>query len=61
MSTYGYIAFFNGQKIEIRDAASLYDAKRKAVIHFKPNKRQEHNVLVMLAEKDGEVVAQTMS
>lgn len=51
----GYVAFFNGKREEIY-AETLYDAKQKAIAIFKPRKKQEHMVSVMLAEKDGEVV-----
>jgi hypothetical protein len=54
---FGYISIFNGKKIELY-AASLYEAKKKAIRYFRPNRNQEHNVLVMLAEKNGEVVTQ---
>lgn len=57
MSTYGYIAIFNSKKIEIY-ANSLYEAKQKAIKYFRPNKRQEHNILVVLAEKDNKPVEQ---
>ena len=56
---YGYISIFNGKKIELY-ADSLYEAKKKAIRYFRPNKKQEHNVLVVLAEKNGEVVIQNM-
>ena len=56
---FGYISIFNGKKIELY-AASLYEAKKKAIRYFRPNRNQEHNVLVMLAEKNGEVVTQHM-
>ena len=42
----------------LRQFQGFYDAKKKAIVHFKPSKRQEHNVFVVLAEKDGEVVTQ---
>lgn len=54
---YGYIAIFNGKRIELY-ADSLYEAKKKAIRYFRPNRNQEHNVLVLLAEKNGEVVTQ---
>lgn len=49
----GYIVGFKGKKIEIR-ANSLYEAKTKALIAFKPSKKDLGLVWVMLAEKDGE-------
>ncbi|MFK4131985.1 hypothetical protein ACI2KR_06775 [Pseudomonas luteola] len=52
---YGYIAFFNGKRAELY-ADSLFDAKLKAIAHFKPAKSKQHLVSVMLAEKDGEPV-----
>ena len=51
----GYVCFFNGKRWECY-AETLYEAKQKAVAFFKPRKKQEHMVSVMLAEKDGEVV-----
>lgn len=44
-----YIAFFNGQQVEI-EANDLYDAKKKAVKHFKARPSQEHKVHVNLAK-----------
>lgn len=51
----GYIAFYNGKKIEIL-AKSLYDAKKLAVATFKVSLKKSHMVSVVLAEKDGEPV-----
>jgi hypothetical protein len=51
----GYVAFFNGKRTEVY-ADSLYQAKQKAITHFKPRKSQEHMVSVVLAEKDGQPV-----
>jgi hypothetical protein len=44
-----YIAFYNHQQFEL-EAESLWDAKQKAVKHFKPPKRYEHMVSVLLAD-----------
>jgi len=54
----GYIAFFNDKRHELY-AASLWDAKQKAIAHFKPAKSKQHLVHVVLAEKDGEPVIHT--
>lgn len=52
----GYIAFFNGQRAELR-AESLYAAKLAAIALFKPRKSQAHMVHVELAERaDGSPV-----
>lgn len=50
-----YAAFYNGKESTI-EAESLYQAKTKAVAHFKAPKSKQHMVSVMLAEKDGESV-----
>jgi hypothetical protein len=53
---HGYLAFYNGQRAEIR-AASLYAAKLAAVAHFKVRKSREHMVSVVFAERaDGPAV-----
>ncbi len=53
---YGYIAFFGGKREEIR-AATLLEAKQEAIKRFKPSKKNQHMVHVVLAEKpDGETV-----
>lgn len=52
---HGYIGFYNGKRVEIY-ADSLYQAKLKALDHFKPPKSKVHMVSVVLAEKDGEAV-----
>ena len=54
----GYIAFFNGRQYVLY-AASLYDAKLKAVAFFKPRKSQAHMVTVVLAESNGKPVVHT--
>lgn len=56
---YGYVAYFNGRRHELR-ASSLYEAKQRAIAHFKPRKSQEHMVAVVLAERsDGTPVVHT--
>jgi hypothetical protein len=35
---------------------SMFDAKEKAIAHFKPPKSKQHMVSVVLAEKDGKQV-----
>lgn len=52
---YGYIAMFKGKREEIY-SDTLYHAKVEAIKRFKPPKKQEHMVVVMLAEKDGKPV-----
>ena len=56
----GYIAFYSGKTTEIY-AESIYQAKLKAIEHFKPRKSQQHMVSVILAEKNGEVVTHSTS
>lgn len=45
----GYVAGFNNVQVGIY-AAGLYQAKVKAVEHFKPSKKRSGEVWVMLAE-----------
>ena len=52
----GYIFFYNGQRVEVY-AATLYEAKVKAVAHFKPPKSKQHMVHGALAEKNGTPVS----
>ena len=51
----GYIGFYNGNTVEIL-AATLFEAKTKALAHFRAPKSKQHMVHVELAEKDGEPV-----
>lgn len=52
---YGYIAIFGDRRHELY-ANSLFEAREKALEHFKPRKRVAHMVTVVLAEKDGKTV-----
>lgn len=52
---FGYIAMFNGKRIELY-APSLYAAKLEAIKQFKAPKKKENLISVMLAEKDGQPV-----
>lgn len=54
----GYIAMYNGKKTDIH-ARTLYDAKLIAIKKFKVPKKNQHMVIVMLAEKDGKPVVHT--
>ena len=54
----GYIAFFNGKRVEVY-AGSLYQAQLKAIEIFKPAKSKRHMVHAHLAEKDGVPVIHT--
>lgn len=56
----GYICFYNGKRWECY-ANSLYEAKKKAIEHFKPRKSQQHMISVALAEKDGRTVTHSPS
>ena len=51
----GYIAFYNGKQVEVY-ANTLYEAKQKAIAEFRVKAKQQHNVHVMLAERDGQQV-----
>jgi hypothetical protein len=51
----GYITIFHGRKHELY-ANSLYEAKKLAVQFFKPKKKDEHSIIVLLCEKDGMIV-----
>ena len=51
----GYKAFFNGKEIEVY-AATLLEAKTKAVAAFKASPKRAHMVSVVLCEKDGVTV-----
>ena len=51
----GYVAIFGSKQTEIY-ASSLYDAKQKAMAYFKPSKKKEYLVSIMLATVKGEQV-----
>ena len=51
----GYVCFFNEKRHELY-ARSLWDAKQQAVAFFKPKRKDEHMVSVLLAEIDGQTV-----
>jgi hypothetical protein len=55
----GYIAFYNGKKLEIRDAKSLYDATVKARERLKVPNSKLGLLSVELAEKGGKPVVHT--
>jgi hypothetical protein len=50
-----YQAFFQGRETTI-EAEGLYSAKQKALAFFKPRKRDEGLVAVVLVEVDGQIV-----
>lgn len=52
----GFIALFNGKKLEIRDASSLYDAQCKAAALWNVKPSQRYKIAVVLCEKDGQQV-----
>jgi hypothetical protein len=60
MTSYGYIALYQGKQIEIH-ANSAYQAHLTAIESFKPPKSKRHLVTVHLAEKDGEPVTQVIT
>ena len=51
----GYIGFYNGEQVDIY-AASLYEAKTKALAHFRAPRSRQHMVHVELAERNGKQV-----
>lgn len=59
-ATYGYIALYGDKRHDLH-AGSLYEAKRKAIEHFRPPKSRQHLVTVHLAEIDGEAVTQVIT
>lgn len=54
----GYICFYNGKRWECY-ADTLFSAKQQAIAHFKPRKKQEHMVSVILTEISGKEVVHT--
>jgi hypothetical protein len=56
----GYIALYGEKRFELY-ADTLYEAKQKALAHFKPPKSKRHLVTVHLAEKNGETVTQVIT
>lgn len=55
----GYVAFYEGKRIELY-APTQYEARQRAVSHFKPNKKKTHLVHVHIAElADGTAVVHT--
>jgi hypothetical protein len=54
----GYIAYYNGQKKELT-ANDMYQAKLKAIEHFKVPRSKQGLLAVVLAEVDGKPVLQT--
>lgn len=52
----GYVYFFHGKEIGVY-APNAYEAKRRAIAHFKPSKKNLGMVHGMIAEdKDGKPV-----
>lgn len=56
----GYIALYNGKRIEVT-AETSYEAYVKAVEQLKPPKSKAHMVHVVLAEKNGKPVVHSTS
>lgn len=54
----GYVAFYKGRRTEVQ-AATSFDAQKKAAAFFKVNPKKAYEVTVMLAEKDGQQVVHT--
>jgi hypothetical protein len=54
----GYITGYKGKTLEVY-AATLWEAKQKAVAHFKPSKKDSGLLWVELAEKAGTPVIHT--
>lgn len=57
-NTYGYVAIYGARRHELY-ANSLFEARQKAVEHFRPRKRDAHMVTVVLAEKNGKTITHT--
>lgn len=56
MNNYGYVGFYNGQRVEVH-ATGMWEAKEKVMRHFKVPKKKEGLVAVVLAERpDGTAV-----
>lgn len=51
----GYVFFYNALRVEVH-AETLYEAKLKAIAHFKPHKSKQHLVHGMLAEVKGKPI-----
>lgn len=56
----GYIGYYSGQTVDIY-AATKFEAKTKALAHFRAPRSKQHMVHVELAEKDGEQVTTTIT
>ena len=59
----GYIAFYNGEKVEV-EASGLYPAKLAALATFRGlglriPASKEHMVSMVLVEKDGQLVTRS--
>ena len=52
----GYVAFYKGKQCEVQ-AATSYEAQKKAAEHFKA--RKSYEVTVVLAEKNGQQITHT--
>lgn len=55
----GYVCFYNGQRYEVY-APDLYQAKVRAIHHFKAPKKKEHMISVVLCELAGRQVTTTL-
>lgn len=51
----GYVGFYNDEQVDIK-AATLYEAKTKALTHFRAPRSRQHMVRVELAELNGKQV-----
>jgi hypothetical protein len=56
----GYIVMYQGKQRELW-APTLYHAKKMAVQYFRPKKKDEHLISVILCEKDGKEVTHSTS
>lgn len=54
----GYVCFYKSKRIEVYASTSL-EARRKAARELKLSAKQEHDISVVLAEKDGASVTHT--
>jgi hypothetical protein len=51
----GYLTFYRDRKTEIY-ADTAYEAQKKAVDFFKPNKKDKHTITVHLCLRDGQQI-----
>ena len=56
MNNYGYVGFYNGQRVEVY-ATDIHGARNQVIFHFRVPKSKQGLVAVVLAERpDGTAV-----